>query len=320
MRIFKNHFGLLESEVRQLLADYHLLHCLEDFRSWYNGYRVGSCLDIYNPWSVLNCIAKKGALAPYWVNTSDNALVKRLIAQGSDDLKVDIEEFLQGGIVEKTIEEGILFSDLEKNQDLVWSLLLFSGYLTFANSPSYGTPCQLRIPNTEVGELYRTMVLEWFKTTIRESQYRLLLQSLTTGDIDTFSKIFQKFLLSSVSVFDVTHDETEKVYHAFVLGMLVGLKDTYEIKSNRESGYGRYDVMLIPKNPNDLAVIMEFKKIDSGDETDLDSGAESALKQIEEKKYSQELLTRGINRMIFLGLAFKGKLVLIRSQSITEKN
>ena len=309
---FQDKFGLIEPEVKALLEEHHLLDHLDSLRQWYNGYRIGSCEGIYNPWSVLNCIAKKGALAPYWVNTSDNALMKQLITTGTEDLKADMEELLKGGVVEKTIEEGMVFSDLEKNPDAVWSLLLFSGYLTLDATPSYGIPCRLRIPNQEVTELYRSMILDWFKASIQEPKYRLLLNSLVTGDIDTFSRIFTEFMMSSVSVFDVPTEHSEKIYHAFILGMLIGLKDKYEVKSNRESGLGRYDVMLIPKNPTDLGLIMEFKKVDHFNQSDLEATVASALQQIEDKHYTQELLDRQINRILYMGFGFDGKKVLIR--------
>jgi hypothetical protein len=304
----------LESEVKELLEHCGLLDELLEIGQWYDGYRIGSCAGIHNPWSVLNCIAKKGALAPYWVNTSDNALMKHLIAKGTDDLKADIEELLRGGIVEKTIEDGIVFPNLEQSPSATWSLLLYSGYLTIDTTPSYGIPCRLRIPNIEVGELYKTMILDWFKTSIHEHKYRMLLSSLISGDVDTFSQLFKEFMISSVSVFDVPSEESEKIYHAFVLGMLIGLKDQYEVKSNRESGLGRYDVLLIPKNTDDLGIIMEFKKVGRFEKSDLEKAVTSALKQIEDKQYAQELLDRGINRILYLAFAFEGKQVLIRSK------
>ncbi len=312
---FQDKFGLLEFEVKALLAEYNMLDQLPQIREWYNGYRIGSCTGIYNPWSVLCCIRKKGALAPYWVNTSDNLLIKQLFAQGPDDLKTGLEELLQGRTIAKTIEEGIVFTDLKTNPRTVWSLLVFSGYLTIASTPTYGVPCELRIPNAEVTELYRSMILEWFEKNLAESQYNLLLSSLISGDVDTFSEIFQDFFLSSVSVFDVSPEDPEKIYHAFVLGMLIGLKGQYEIKSNRESGYGRYDVMLIAKNPNDLSIIMEFKKVKQQGPADLEAAAMAALKQIEDKRYAQELLDRGVKRILCLAFAFQGKRVLIRSAS-----
>ncbi|MDR3623536.1 MAG: AAA family ATPase [Chlamydiales bacterium] len=311
---FSDKFGLLESEVKELLKNHALSDKLPEISQWYNGYRMGSCTGIHNPWSVLQCIAENGALSPYWVNTSDNALMKHLIAKGTDDLKADIEELLRGGIVEKTIEDGVIFPGLEQDPSSIWSLLLYSGYLTIDTTPSYGVPCQLKIPNIEVSELYKTMILDWFKTSIHEHKYRMLLNSLVSGDIDTFSQLFKEFMISSASVFDVSAEESEKIYHAFILGMLVGLKDQYEVKSNRESGLGRYDVMLIPKNTNDLGIIMEFKKVGRFEEIDLEKAVLAALKQIEDKQYAQELLDRGVSRILYLGFAFEGKRVLIRSK------
>ncbi|MBA3237428.1 MAG: AAA family ATPase [Parachlamydiaceae bacterium] len=311
---FKDKFGLLESEVTELLKMSGLEHLGPEIQKWYNGYRVGSCTGIYNPWSVLQCIAENGALGSYWVNTSDNALMKQLIIQGGEDLKADLEELLRGNAIEKNIEEGIVFPDLEKSPNAVWSLLLFSGYLTLDAPPSYDKPSLLRIPNLEVNNLYHSMISNWFEKTIHMSNYHLLLNSLINGDIATFSQIFQEFLLSSVSVFDLSFDEPEKLYHAFILGMLIGLKDRYEVQSNRESGYGRYDVMLIPKNQDDLGIIMEFKKVGRFENADLETAVLSALKQIEDKHYTQGLLNRGIKRILHLGLAFEGKKVLIRSK------
>lgn len=311
---FQDKFGLLENEVEELLQENHLLDRLGEMREWYNGYRVGSCEKIYNPWSVLRCIANEGALAPYWVNTSENALMKQLLAEGTEDLKADLEQLLKGQTIQKTVEEGIVFPDLKTNPDTIWSLLLFSGYLTLDSSYSYGIPSLLRIPNVEVTELYQTTVLEWFKKTIHEPKYRQLLNSLIEGDINTFSQIFQEFLLSVVSYFDIPAEEPEKVYHAFVLGMLLGLQGRYEVKSNRESGYGRYDVLLIPLDPKELGIVLEFKKIGPFDPSTLEEGIASAFKQIEDKHYHQELQDRNIHRILYLGLAFKGKQVLIRSK------
>jgi hypothetical protein len=314
---FKDQFGLLESEVKELLEDYNLSHKLQEIGAWYDGYHMGSCSGIYNPWSVLKCIAENGVLFPYWVNTSDNVLMKHLIARGTDDLKVDIEELLRGGSVTKRIEEGIIIPDLEKNPNAIWSLLLYSGYVTIDGAPLSNAVCKLKIPNIEVHELYQTMVLGWFQTSLHEYKYQMLLSSLTKGDVETFSQLFKEFMISSVSVFDVPAEESEKIYHAFVLGMLIGLKDRYEVKSNRESGLGRYDVMLIPKHKDELGIIMEFKKVSRFEEADLEEAVESALKQIEDKQYAQELLDRGVHHILHLGFAFKGKQVLIRSKLVS---
>jgi hypothetical protein len=312
---FEDKFGLTEPEVKKLLEEYQLIPQWDSIKQWYNGYRIGTCDGIYNPWSVLSCIDNKGTLAPYWVNTSENTLMKQLITQGSEEIKTDLEELLRGGTVEKTIEEGLVFSELKDNPDAVWSLLLFCGYLSLAaSSAGPESPSQLRIPNNEVRGLYHSIVLKWFKQTIREKKYHELLQSLITGDVATFSEIFQTFLLSAFSYFDTPKNEPEQIYHAFILGMLIGLKDRYEVKSNRESGYGRYDVMLIPHKPRDLGIVFEFKTITS--KTDLQSAATLALQQIEERKYDLELKERGVKRILHLGMAFKGKKVAILSKNM----
>jgi hypothetical protein len=187
--------------------------------------------------------------------------------------------------------------------------------LTLEKPSDYGVPSLLRIPNIEVAELYKSMILEWFDSSIQEYKYKLLLTSLADGDVDTFSQIFKDFIQASVSVFDIPEKASEKIYHAFVLGMLIGLRDRFEIKSNRESGLGRYDVMLIPKYKKDIGIVMEFKKIEPHEELmKLEEAVESALQQIENRNYIQELLDRGIKRILCLGLAFKGKQVLIRSK------
>lgn len=310
---FHDKFGLLEWEVVQLLEDYGIPNRLQEMRQWYNGYRIASNEGVYNPWSILNCLKEGGSLAPYWVNTSDNALMKRLITQGAGEIKSDIEELLQGNVIEKHIDEGIIFANLERSPNSIWSLLLFSGYLTLTETPTYGVPCKLCIPNTEIRELYRSMIAEWFEMSIHNSKYHQLLESLVSGDIDTFVLIFQEFLLSSVSFFDISGDEPEKVYHAFVLGLLLGLKGRYDVKSNRESGYGRYDVLLIPHNKNGLGIVMEFKKINPFEAIDLESAVASALTQIATRNYDKELRDRGISRILHVGLAFKGKNVSIRA-------
>ncbi|OHE77900.1 MAG: hypothetical protein A3F67_09225 [Verrucomicrobia bacterium RIFCSPHIGHO2_12_FULL_41_10] len=237
--------------------------------------------------------------------------MKQLITKSGGNLKVDIEELLKGGVIEKRIEEGIIFPELDRGTSTIWSLLLYSGYLTLDDTPVYGIPCRLKIPNVEVRELYQSMVLEWFDKSIDEGQYHMLLDSLISGDIDTFSSIFQHFMISAFSVFDIPFEESEKIYHAFVLGMLVGLKGKYDIKSNRESGFGRYDVMLLPKNSLDLGIIMEFKKSEENEGKNLEKVAKSAIKQIEKKRYEQELFDRGVTRILYLGFAFGSKKVVI---------
>ncbi|MDP4147391.1 MAG: PD-(D/E)XK nuclease domain-containing protein [Bacillota bacterium] len=205
--------------------------------------------------------------------------------------------------------------EIDKDTEGVWSFLLFSGYLKlvkreFLNKRLY---CNLRIPNLEVEYLYEKIILSWFSDNINNDKFQIMLRSLVNGDIKTFDKIFKEFVLKSVSYFDAGGNEPEKVYHAFVLGMLIALNNEYEVKSNKESGYGRYDVMIIPKDTTKKGIIIEFKKVDEYDNEDLEMAVSEALKQIEEKNYKQELLDRGIKDILQIGMAFEGRKVMCRA-------
>ncbi|MBM3198897.1 MAG: AAA family ATPase, partial [Chlamydiae bacterium] len=248
---FSDKFGLVEKEVLALCKEHKLSLSSQRIRDWYNGYKIGSH-SLYNPWSILQCIAHQGKLQPYWVNTSDNASIKDLLIQSNASLKQDMELLLQGQSIAKPMDEGIVFSSLPRKEDAVWSLLLMTGYLTLVKEPEYilgqGLMGLLRIPNVEIKELYRSIVDDWFKESLSLADQQLLLKSLVTGDVKVFTDIFQSLLLSSMSFHNISHKEPEKVYHAFVLGLLVYLESSYRIQSNRESGFGLYDICLIPKN------------------------------------------------------------------------
>jgi predicted AAA-ATPase/PD-(D/E)XK nuclease superfamily protein len=308
---FEDKFGLTEAEVKALLKEYDLSDKWDLIRKWYNGYRIASYEGIFNPWSVINCIVEKGTVSTYWVNTSSNELIEQLLIEGKENIKADFESLMNGETIAKTIEDGIVFPDLKNNPKHVWSLLLFCGYLSLTATPQVGIPVQLRIPNMEVAELYRLFVQSWFDQTLTDPHYHLLLTSLIQGQIDTFSKLFKKFLLSAFSFFDVSLEAPEQLYHVFVLGVIIGLQDRYDIRSNRESGLGRYDVMLIPKNSQELGVVIEFKTCT---DKNLEECASSALEQIEKRKYDLELKERKVKRILHLGMAFKGKEVVILSK------
>lgn len=307
-------FGLLESEITSLLAEYSLEGDHEAVRSWYNGYLIGPH-KLYNPWSILQFVAKAGKLMPYWLNTSDNAIVHRLITRGSATLKSDLEQLLQGEELTKTIQNDLEFRRLENDTNAIWTLLLFSGYLTMEAAPQFSQEMmvKLKIPNKEVSSLYETIVRSWFIAVLSEGTFSIFLKSITSGDVVTFEELFQTFLISSMSYYDIGVEEPEKVYHAFVLGILLALRDEYEVRSNRESGLGRYDVLLIPKDPSKLAIIFEFKKVNQAKEN-IEEAAEEAVQQIIDKKYAVELHDRGIKQVLALGLAFLGKEVVVRQR------
>ncbi|SHH53957.1 PD-(D/E)XK nuclease domain-containing protein, partial [Tepidibacter thalassicus] len=309
---YSDKFGFLEGEVEEILKHYNIEFEMDEVRKWYNGYIFGENV-IYNPWSILNYVKnhEKG-FRPYWVNTSSNDLVKGVLAKSGEKIKIELEDLIKGKDIVKTINEDIVIHDIDKGSENVWSFLLFSGYLKvvkeeFKRGRVY---CNLKIPNLEVNYLYEEIIMSWFSESINNDKFDVMLKSLINGDIKTFGKILKEFVLNSISYFD-TAKESEKVYHAFVLGMLVALCDDYQVKSNRESGYGRYDVALIPRDKSKLGIIIEFKKVDKDDKETLDIAAKNALKQIKEKNYKQELLDIGIKNIIELGIAFEGKEVLV---------
>ena len=311
---FAHSFGLLEEEVKQLLADYQLSGCLDEVKNWYNGYSFGNQV-IYNPWSIIKYVENNGLADPYWANTSSNDLIKQTILAGGSQLKTDLQSLIEGEPIKVEIDKNIVFPDIETSSHAVWSFLLFSGYLR-ANSQQREEArlyCQLEIPNIEIKYIYENIILSWFEQNITNHELNLMLNSLTQGDLDTFSVIFQEFVLNSMSNFDIGGDEPEKVYHVFVLGLLLNLRDDYQVISNRESGYGRYDVMIIPEDKSELGIVMEFKKANNYKDESLEAAVEAALEQIKNKNYKQELINKGVEDILELGIAFSGKKIMVES-------
>lgn len=309
-------FGFVESEVEQLLEEYGLGSQIIEVSKWYNGYIFGKKI-IYNPWSILSYVKNKEAgFKPYWVNTSSNDLVKRLLTNGGEILKQELEGLMIGKEIVKIINEDIVMHEIDKGTENIWSFLLFSGYLkSVKKEVKHGkTYCNLQIPNLEVLYLYEEIIMSWFKESINNDRFLLMLESLIKGDLETFEEILSEFVIRTVSYFD-TEDRNESFYHAFVLGMLIGLGDDYQVESNRESGYGRYDVMVIPKDKGKLGIIMEFKKVNQKKNEDLEGAVEAALKQIQDKNYKQELLNRNVRKILEIGIAFQGKDLLVRKSN-----
>jgi len=311
---YANHFGFTETEVDTALQKNNLQHLSADIKAWYNGYHIGKS-QIYNPWSIANCIYEKGLLQPYWVNTSDNALVKQTMAHADALLKIEFEKILKGNPVEVLIDENITFSDLNGSGDKLWTLLLFAGYLTSTQTEPAGLEkkCLLQPPNQEIALLYSHLITTWFKETLGQKNYHYLLKSLITGDTTEFLEILQKYLSQSMSYFDVKGDAPEKFYHGFVMGLIISLSDTHHVQSNKESGRGRYDVLLIPKDITQLGIIIEFKVAKNA--IGLQASAEEALEQINQRGYAAELTQKHIQKILKMGLAFYGKEVALASQS-----
>ncbi|MBN1684421.1 MAG: AAA family ATPase [Gammaproteobacteria bacterium] len=310
---YGQYFGFTESEVQQCLKEADLEDQSQAIRDWYNGYLFGDEV-IYNPWSILNCLNKKGLLQPYWVNTGGLTIIRNLLARSGEEIKGSFEALIQGQTITCDVSEHITFGDIMKNAEFIWSFLLLSGYLKIAQRELVRGRyrCQLAIPNHEIGYLYENIFLNWLGG-INLDIYRTFLDNLTTGNITDFESQLQKILSESYSYFDLSGQEPEKFYHAIVLSLLVGLRDTYQVKSNRESGYGRYDVMLIPYDKTKLGLIIEFKTAKSAAE--LESAADVAMQQIADKNYVAELTEAGIKNILQLGMAFYGKKVLIKQKN-----
>ncbi|MGL5615118.1 MAG: AAA family ATPase [Sarcina sp.] len=311
---YSDKFGFTEKETFELLNYYKLENKINDFKNWYNGYLFGNTV-IYNPWSVLSYINQsEREFIPYWINTSENSIIKTLLAEGSEEIKVSLETLYNGGYIESEINEDIVMSDLSTGKNNLWSFLLLSGYLKpiEKNLIRHKFIYKLAIPNYEITYLYESIIEKWFSESLIESEYNNMLKALTMGDIKNFSKLFKRSVLTSFSYFDVKGKDPEKVYHAFVLGMLISLNGTHEVRSNRESGIGRYDVVVLPKNINKPGIIFEFKRYDKDDDESIDEIIDEALLQIEEMKYDTELKARGIKNIIKLAVIFNGKEVHIK--------
>lgn len=246
---------------------------------------------------------------PHWINTSSNDTIEDLISKGDANIKMSLEDLIKGKTIIKPIKEDISLREINENPDNIWSFLLFSGYLKVINrvEDRYGLTCELMIPNLEVLYLYRDIIITWADRSISSHNYSYMLKCLVNGDIKEFSKFFKDYVIKSMSFFDASGNESEKVYHAFVLGMLVALSDSYKVKSNRESGYGRYDVMLVPRAATGKGIIIEFKKFDVDEDKDIEEAAKNALTQIRDKQYRIELIDEGVEEIIEIGIAFKGK-------------
>jgi len=315
-------FGFTEEEVFEALEEFGFSHRRQEVKNWYDGFSFGSRRDIYNPWSVLNFL-DKGKVAAYWANSSSNALAGKLIREGSRELKASFESLLRGEGITAEIDEQVVYGQLNDDGQAVWSLLLASGYLkvkdlkTFmSGSGEWAQEYRLELTNFEVRTMFRNIVRRWFAGVV--SDYNDFVRALLLGDVDAMNEYMNHVAEFTFSSFDTGRQpskaEPERFYHGFVLGLMVELSGRYILSSNKESGFGRYDVMLEPLSPKqDDGIILEFKVFQPRKEKKLEDTVQAALRQIEEKGYGTALAARGIplERIRKYGFAFQGKKVLI---------
>ena len=311
-------FGFTEKEVFDALEAYGLTAQKEKVKYWYDGFSFGQRKDLYNPWSI-TCFLEERKYKPYWVNTSSNKMIAQLIQRGTPEIKTMMEDLLEGKELVTEIDEEIIFEQLGKKKNAIWSLLLASGYLKvnqiYEDEKTDRFVYHLTITNREVRMMFEDMIRDWFSE--EDVPYNEFIKAMLSGDVKAMNRYMNTVSLATFSYFDTAKNSfaenaPERFYHGFVLGLVVELMGRYKVNSNRESGYGRYDVMLEPLNSEDPAFILEFKAQDS-DEKDLEKTVESALNQIKDKKYESELIARGIEkeRIRCYGFAFQGKRVLI---------
>lgn len=315
-------FGFTEEEVYAALDESGMGERKRDVKRWYDGFIFGKWMDIYNPWSILNFL-DTGKITTYWANTSSNSLVGKLIREGSRNVKESFEGLMKGEHLWVSIDEQIVYNQLDDNEYAIWSLLVASGYLKVVHCGQYGDDdivaepeYELTLTNYEVKLMFKNMIRGWFSGNL--SDYNDFVKALLLGDMDAMNEYMNRVACETFSFFDSgkrasKKAEPERFYHGFVLGLMVELENRYVVTSNRESGFGRYDIMLEPRREGMDAFIIEFKVYNPRRDGTLEDTVRAALEQIEEKKYETYLRQRGIpeGRIRKYGFAFEGKTVLI---------
>ena len=308
---YSEYFGLLESEVLEMLDYFGMKYKIEEVKEWYDGYIFGES-EVYNPWSIVNYI-DNGEIKAYWANVSGNTLLENMLDHAGESVYDDLKRFTDGESIEKYISDGTTIKSLLNNDDEIWQVLLYSGYLTKDEkqkeidiTSEYTDVYNLRIPNKEIRKYFGNMFLNRFFGT--EVKTNILIKALENGDIKKFEKTLGEIMINMLSFFDLDK-EMEKIYQVFMIGLVGFLMGKYEIISNDESGYGRYDLAMIPIKSNEKAYLMEFKI--SKTKNEMEKRAQKALKQIDEKKYDTKLKARGIKNILKIGVAFYGKEVKV---------
>lgn len=315
-------FGFTQEEIDGMLADYSLSDQREEVKRWYDGYLFGG-VTIYNPWSVLSYINKAGVLAPYWVNTGSDVMLRHLLAEGPMQVRKGIESLIQDGSVRSLINEKLASPDLLNSSANIWSFMLFSGYLKASEGGMNSQNMMeytLQIPNEEVKIVFKTIIRNWINDSpVKNERLEMLLQALSENDMNVFQRLLNEFVIDTLSYYDTSGKDPEKVYQAFLLGLLIS-SGAYEVSSNRESGLGRYDILLRPKEISQRGIIMELKVYDPMFDESADTVLDAALQQIEKKQYEAVLRAAGVTDILKMGITFDRKRVWVKTAPFTLKS
>lgn len=310
---FSEYFGFTRKEVEAFAAAYHLESRLDDIKDWYDGYLFGGT-EIYNPWSIINFIAdargnQHALIRPYWSNTSSNDIIHQLVNEGNEETRKQIEELLNGGFVDKPIYEDITYRNVKINSDYIWSFLLFTGYLKQIESrlEEEIIYSKMVIPNREVKSIYRTTVMQWFEEKVNADSREELFEALISSDVLRFEELLGDWLDESISYYD----GKESYYHGFLSGVLSGFKG-YTVKSNRESGLGRPDILILERRRHQLAIIIEIKVAPKFGQ--LAAKCDEALQQIADRNYEAELVEDCYQKIVKYGIAFYQKSCMVKMQ------
>nr|WP_165379530.1 AAA family ATPase [Rickettsiales endosymbiont of Peranema trichophorum] len=308
------YFGFTEDEVVKLLQKTKRSVTISEIKEWYNGYQIGKHV-LYNPWSIINCLDNEGILKEYWVNTSGNGLIGDLLESAGAEVKKEFEELLQGKVITQVLSENLVFPEIEEKPEALWSLLLYAGYLkVLGRRLEEETIVELCIPNKEVSFVYSRAIKGWFSKATRVGSYDSFVRSLMDGDMQRFELYIASYIMQSGSYFDFNKNTPEQVFHVFILGLVVGLRGEYYIRSNQESGLGRFDVVMLPKRSERGGILLEFKATD--DPKKLRAKAKEGLKQVKDKQYLELFKQNGVNEVLAIGLAFCGKQLCLVSEKL----